>query len=205
MRLIVGFGNPGEKYLNNRQNIGFKVLDILGNNENIEIKIKKKKSFIGRGEICNIETVLLKPQTFVNLIGEAVLYIASFIRIGVRDIICVLGDTTLSFGELRVDYVSSTFDHPGCKSIAKALKSDKFAKVRIGIGMPPEGENLEEYLQKDFTTEENIILIDVLNTAEDVIRMLLTHDVEAVQDKYNPEGAPKVKKRNLDKFHLRYS
>ncbi len=203
MKLIVGFGNPGEKYLNNRQNIGFKVLDILANNENIEIKIKKKKSFIGRGVISNTDIVLLKPQTFVNLIGEAVLYIASFVRINVRDIICVLGDTSLDFGELRVDYFISSLNHPGIKSIAKALKSDKFAKVRIGIGMPAKGKDLEKYLQKDFTDEENIILIDVLNRAEDVIRMLITHKIEDVQNKYNPDGAPKIIKRKVKKIRIR--
>ena len=203
MKLIVGFGNPGEKYLNNRQNIGFKVLDILANNENIEIKIKKKKSFIGRGVISNTDIVLLKPQTFVNLIGEAVLYIASFVRINVRDIICVLGDTSLDFGELRVDYFISSLNHPGIKSISKALKSDKFAKVRIGIGMPAKGKDLEKYLQKDFTDEENIILIDVLNRAEDVIRMLITHKIEDVQNKHNPEGAPKIVKRKVKKIRIR--
>jgi PTH1 family peptidyl-tRNA hydrolase len=81
LKLIVGFGNPGEKFANNRQNIGFKVIDIIGNNENIDVRIKKKKSVIGRGKIKGTDVVLLKPQTFVNLIGESVLYIASFLRI----------------------------------------------------------------------------------------------------------------------------
>ena len=203
MKLIVGFGNPGERYLNNRQNIGFKVLDILANNENIDIKIKKKKSFIGRGKVGDTEIVLLKPQTFVNLIGEAVLYIASFVRINVKDIICVLGDISLSFGDLRVDYIMSSLNHPGIKSMAKALKSDKFAKVRIGIGMPTGKMDMDAYLLKDFTDEENIILIDVLNRAEDVIRMLIMHDIEKVQNKYNPEGAPKITKRKVKAVRVR--
>lgn len=197
MKLIVGFGNPGEQYLNNRQNIGFKVVEILGNNENIDIKVKKKKSLIGRGTIEDIEVVLLKPQTFVDLIGESVLYIASFIRITVNDIICVLGDHNLPFGELRVDYLLSSLNNPGVKSMARALKSDKFAKVRIGIGSPPRNEALEDYLYKDFTEEENLFLIDVLNKTEDAIKMLLNHPIEAVQNKYNPEGAPKIKKRKV--------
>lgn len=197
MKLIVGFGNPGEQHLNNRLNIGFKVVEILGNNENIEIKIKKKKSLIGRGVIDNNDVVLLKPQTFVELIGESVLYIASFIRITVNDIICVLGDHNLEFGELRVDYLLSSLNNAGINSIAKALKSDKFAKVRIGIGAPSKGESLENYLYKDFTEEENLILIDVLNQTEEAIRMLLTHSIEDVQNKYNPEGAPKIKKRKI--------
>lgn len=203
MKLIVGFGNPGDRFLNNRQNIGFKVIDILGNNENIEVKIKKKKSVIGRGKIRDTDVVLLKPQTFVNLIGESVLYIASFLRINVRDIICVVEDTSLRVGELRVDYLLSSLTHPGVLSMAKALKSDRFAKVRVGVGTPPAGMSLEEYLLQDFTESENLILIDVLNKAEKVVKMLITQSIEEVQNKFNPEGAPKIEKRKIRKMRVR--
>ncbi len=203
MKLIVGFGNPGERYNNNRQNIGFKVVDILGNNANIEIKVKKKKSIIGRGKIEKTEVVLLKPQTFVNIIGESVLYIASFLRINVKDIICVLEDTSLDIGELRVDHVSSKIKHAGIESMTKALKSDRYAKVRVGVGMPAGKAKLEEYLLQDFTDDENLILIDVLNKAEAAVRMLLTHTIEDVQNKYNPEGAVKFEKRKVRKIRIR--
>ena len=203
MKLIVGFGNPGDKFINNRQNIGFKVVDIIGNNENIEVKIKKKKSLIGRGEIVGSEVVLLKPQTFVNLIGESVLYIASFLRINVRDIVCILEDSQLPVGELRVDYVLSDLKHEGVDSMIRALKSDRFAKVRVGVGIPPEGVPLDTYLLDDFTDEENLILIDVLNKAEEVVKMLITRSVEEVQDKYNPGGAPKIEKRRVKKVLIR--
>jgi PTH1 family peptidyl-tRNA hydrolase len=203
LKLIVGFGNPGEKFINNRQNIGFKVIDIISNNENIEVKIKKKKSIIGRGIIAGSEVVLLKPQTFVNLIGESVLYIASFLRINVRDIMCILEDPQLLVGDLRVDYVLSDIKHEGVASMARALKSDRFAKVRVGVGIPPEGMQLDAYLLDDFTDEENLILIDVLNKAEEIVKMLITHSVEDVQDKYNPEGAPKIERRKVKKVIIR--
>ena len=203
MKLIVGFGNPGEKFFNNRQNIGFKVVDILGNNENIEVKIKKKKSVIGRGKIRDTDVVLLKPQTFVNLIGESVLYIASFLRINVRDIICVVEDTDLSIGELRVDYLMSSMRHAGIESMTRALKSDRFAKVRVGVGSPPSGTSMEGYLLQDFTDEENLILIDVLNKAEKVVKMLVNQSIEEVQNKYNPEGAVKLEKRKIRKMRVR--
>ncbi len=203
MKLIVGFGNPGEKFFNNRQNIGFKVVDILGNNENIEVKIKKKKSVIGRGKIRDTDVVLLKPQTFVNLIGESVLYIASFLRINVRDIICVVEDTELSIGELRVDYLMSSMRHAGIESMTRALKSDRFAKVRVGVGSPPDGTSMESYLLQDFTDEENLILIDVLNKAEKVVKMLVNQSIEEVQNKYNPEGAVKLEKRKIRKIRVR--
>ncbi|MDY6967811.1 MAG: aminoacyl-tRNA hydrolase [Spirochaetota bacterium] len=204
MKLIIGCGNPGEKHSNNRQNIGFKVIDILGNNENIEVKTRKKKSLIGRGSIGKEKVVLLKPQTFVNLIGEAVLYIASFVRADVSDIICIFEDPSLPLGEMRVDYMLSTFNHAAISSITKALKSDRFAKVRVGVGEAPSGMSLEKYLLKDFTDEENLILIDILNKTEEVVRMLLTHKVEDVQDKYNPEGAPKIVKRQIKKLYIQH-
>ncbi len=202
MKLIVGFGNPGEKFANNRQNIGFKVIDIIGNNENIEVKIKKKKSLMGRGKILDTDVVLLKPQTFVNLIGESVLYIASFLRINVSDIICIVEDSTLELGEMRVDYIMSSIEHEGVKSMIRALKSDRFAKIRVGIGTQPDGVTMESYLLQDFTTEENLILIDVLNKTEKVAKMLITSSIEEVQDQYNPEGAVRIKKRKVKKVHI---
>lgn len=197
MKLIVGFGNPGDKHQNNRQNIGFKVVEILGNNANIDVRIKKKKSIIGRGKIKGEDVVLLKPQTFVNLIGESVLYIASFLRIDVSDIICVYEDSSLELGDLRVDYLLSKTEHEGVLSMNRVLKSEKFAKVRIGVGSPEKGEKMKKYLLKDFTDDEKLILIDVLNKAEQAVMSLLEMDVEDVQNKYNPEGAPKIVKRRV--------
>ncbi len=202
MKLIVGFGNPGERFANNRQNIGFKVIDILANNENIDVRVKKKKSIIGRGKISKQDVVLLKPQTFVNLIGESVLYIASFLRINVKDIFCIVEDSSLDLGELRVDYIHSDLSHAGVDSMAVALKSDKFAKVRVGVGGCPEGMSMEDYLLQDFTFEENLLLIDVLNKAEKAVKMLVTNRIEEVQEKYNPEGAPKIKKRQVKAIHI---
>ena len=202
MKLIVGFGNPGEKFANNRQNIGFKVIDILGNNENIDVRVKKKKSLIGRGSILDREVILLKPQTFVNLIGESVLYIASFLRINVQDIICIVEDSSLELGEMRVDYMLSKLEHAGVDSMIKALKSDKFTKIRVGIGTPKKNETMEKHLLMDFTPTENLILIDVLNKTEQVARMLITEPIEEVQNKFNPEGAPKIEKRQIRQIHI---
>lgn len=198
MKLIVGFGNPGDRYANNRQNIGFKVIDIIANDENIDVRIKKKKSLIGRGKFDGQDVVLLKPQTFVNLIGESVLYIASFLRVNVKDVICIVEDPSLELGEIRVDYVLSRLNHEGIKSMEEVLKSDRFAKVRVGVAdkaVPV--ENKEDFLLQDFTEEENLILIDVLSKTEEAVRMLMNHSIEEVQDKYNPEGAVKIKKRTV--------
>jgi PTH1 family peptidyl-tRNA hydrolase len=164
---------------------------------NIDVRIKKKKSIIGRGKMLGEEVVLLKPQTFVGLIGESVLYIASFLRINVKEIICIVEDSSLDLGEMRVDYRYSSLNHLGVESMIRNLKSDRFAKIRVGIGHKPDDMTMEKFLLQDFTIDENLILIDVLNKTEEVVRMLINNPIEEVQDKYNPEGAPRIKKRQI--------
>jgi len=101
-----------------------------------------------------------------------------------------------------VDYIHSDLGHAGVDSMAVALKSDKFAKVRVGVGACPEGMSMDDYLLQDFTFEENLLLIDVLNKTEQAVRMLVTDRIEDVQEKYNPEGAPKIKKRQVKAIHI---
>src|SRR4030067_573566 len=162
----------------------------------------RKKTIVGRGKFLGPDVVLLKPQTFVNLIGESVVYIASFLRINVRNIICIVEDFSLALGEMRVDYLFSSINHLGIESMTTALKSERFAKIRVGIGSPPPGVTMESYLLQDFTDDENMILIDVLNKTEKVVSMLITHAIEEVQDKYNPEGSVKIKKRKVKAVYI---
>jgi peptidyl-tRNA hydrolase len=86
--------------------------------------------------------------------------------------------------------------------MTRALKSERFAKIRVGIGTPPKGVTMEEYLLQDFTDDENLILIDVLNKTEKVVNLLITQSIEEVQDKCNPEGAVKIKKRKVKAIHI---
>ncbi|HMW59904.1 MAG TPA: aminoacyl-tRNA hydrolase, partial [Leptospiraceae bacterium] len=133
MKLIIGLGNPGEKFQNNRSNIGFKILDVLANNNNIEIRTKKKKSLIGRGEFDGEDIVLLKPQTFTDLAGEAALYIASFLKIKPPDIVVIMDDFGLPLGKLVVEKGGNDYSHPAIKNLAIALKSPEFIRLRVGI------------------------------------------------------------------------
>ena len=192
MKLIIGLGNPGDRYMNNRRNIGFKIVDVLANNTNIQIKTKKKKSLLGTGEFERHEIVLLKPQTFMDLSGEAVLYIASFLRIPVSNIIVIHDDYSLPYGEVQVARGPSHIEHIGLSSIEKGLKSDKFIRIRVGIapdGKPFDQEKfsvseIRKYLEKDFTLEENLHIIEVINDSEAALRSILTQDIEDVLSKY---------------------
>jgi len=197
MKLIIGLGNPGDRYMNNRKNIGFKIVDVLANNTNIHIKTKKKKSLLGTGEFERHEIVLLKPQTFMDLSGEAVLYIASFLRIPVNHIIVIHDDYSLGYGEVQVACGPSNIEHIGVDSISRALKSEKFIRIRVGIA-PVEGFDEEtpkklitKHLDADFSLDENMRIIEVINDAEAALRSILTQDIEDVLSRYKLGAAGK--------------
>ncbi|MDX1961075.1 MAG: aminoacyl-tRNA hydrolase [Leptospiraceae bacterium] len=185
MKLIVGLGNPGDKYHNNRANIGFKILDVLANNIGIEIKTKKKKSLIGRGEFEGDEVVLLKPQTFSDLSGESVLYIASFLKIKVHDIVVIHEDIDLDLGQIVVERGGDTKNNLGIASIANSLRSTQFIRIRIGVRNKTIGKKTREvFLKEDFFPMENLELIDIINDAEAAIRSIGLGDIDEVIEKY---------------------
>lgn len=186
MKLVIGLGNPGEKYQNRRSNIGFKILDIIANNNNIDIRTKKKKSLIGRGHIEEEEIVLLKPQTYSDLAGEAALYIASFLRIRPKDIIVIMDDIMLPLGKIVVNQGGTDSVHPGIKNLAEALKSYDFIRVRVGVaGDRASRTPKEEYLNNEFEPSESFRLINIINDAESAIREIAhTKDIRDVMEKF---------------------
>ena len=189
LKLVIGLGNPGDRYMNNRKNIGFKVVDVLANNTGIQIKTKKKKSLLGQGDFEGHDIVLLKPQTFMDLSGEAVLYIASFLRVQVANIIVVHDDITMKYGEVVVAQGPPEIPNIGVESIARGLKSDKFVRIRMGVGpvkirgkeiATPKENEIKAFMLSDFTLEENIKIIEVINDAEAALRSILTQDIKDV-------------------------
>jgi len=186
MKLVIGLGNPGEKYANRRSNIGFKILDIIANNNNIDIRTKKKKSLIGRGLIEEEEIVLLKPQTYSDLAGEAALYIASFLRIRPRDIIVIMDDISLILGKIVVNQGGHDYNHSGIQNLAMALKSPEFIRVRVGVaGDKADKIEHEKYLSQEFEPSENFRLINIINDAESAIREIAhSRDIRDVMEKF---------------------
>ena len=182
----MGVGNPGEKYIACRSNIGFKILDVLASNNNIEIKTKKKKSLVGHGYFEGKEVLLLKPQTFANICGEAALYIASFLRIHPMNIIVILEDFSLPLGRLVIEQNGSDDIHPAIPSLRQALKSGDFIRIRVGIrGVNADIINREEYAKQEFEPMENLQLINIINDTETAIRSIVHGDIQEVIEKYS--------------------
>ncbi len=185
IKLIVGVGNPGDHNAMHRSNIGFKVLDVLANNNNIEIRTKKKKALIGQGSFEGRDVILLKPQTFANLSGEAALYIASFLRIHPRNIIAIMDDFTLPLGRVVVEQNGDDDIHPSIPNLRSALKSSEFVRVRIGIkGMDAENRDRTEYVNEDFDPLESMQLINIINDTETAIRSIVHGAVQETVEKY---------------------
>lgn len=185
MKLVVGLGNPGDNYERTRHNLGFMVLDRLGAKHNTTVDTKKKKSVIGRIRVGKERVMLLKPQTFVNLSGEAVLYMASFLRILPDSIVVVCDDVNLPLGQIRIRKYGSSGGHNGIKSLIQFLKSDNFPRIRIGVGQPRNGQRLEDFVLGKFTLEELEVVDAAIERACDAIEMIVLGEVDQAMNTFN--------------------
>ncbi|MDD2870665.1 MAG: aminoacyl-tRNA hydrolase [Candidatus Gracilibacteria bacterium] len=135
MKLIVGLGNPGDKYKNTRHNLGFLFLDYIKTNNNFEeFKLENKfKGEISNGDINGEKIILLKPQTFMNLSGESIRKTVDFYKINLEDLVIIYDDFSLDFGKIRYRDKGSAGGHNGVKDIIKHF-GEKFNRIKVGIG-----------------------------------------------------------------------
>lgn len=185
MKLVMGLGNPGEQYQNHRHNVGYMMLDRLSKRLGVELDIKKKKTVFGRAKHAKIEYLLLKPLTFMNLSGEAALYMASFMKISVEDIIVIYDDMNLPIGTFKVTIGGSSGGHNGIKSIAESLKNDGFTRVRVGIGRPRNGEEISDFVLSPFTKDERKKIKDISEDIVEAARMALFESPTLSMNKFN--------------------
>ncbi len=135
MKIIVGLGNPGEKYTDTRHNIGFMVVDKLAQELGIgKIDGWQKRKTLTSETITFADVVLVKPQTFVNSSGGAVLRVIEFYKVNVEDVWVIHDDLDLPMGKIRIRVGGGTAGHNGVESIIASIKSDKFVRFRLGIG-----------------------------------------------------------------------
>jgi PTH1 family peptidyl-tRNA hydrolase len=136
VKLILGLGNPGRGYHWTRHNVGFLLLDGLAKAHGIEVTRRGMKSYYGRGRIGTQEVILAKPQTFMNLSGEAARRLLQFFKIPPENLVVLHDDLDLPWGRLRIRVRGSHGGHKGIQSIIEALADDGFIRFKIGIGRP---------------------------------------------------------------------
>ncbi|MBQ6890715.1 MAG: aminoacyl-tRNA hydrolase [Oscillospiraceae bacterium] len=184
--LIVGLGNPGREYERSRHNCGFRAIDILADKLGCKIDKLKFQGLYTQVNYGGIKLFLLKPMTFMNLSGRAVLQLSSFFRIPPQRIIVLFDDISLAPGRLRVRGDGSAGGHNGIKSIIGELGSQDFPRVKIGVGAKPNPEyDLADWVLSGFTAQEEKALGPALERAADAALCIIDKGTMEAANRYN--------------------
>lgn len=161
--LIVGLGNPGEKYKNTRHNVGFKAVDFFANQHSLIFRESMRfHGSLAQGCIQDKQVILLKPMTFMNVSGESIKNCVEYFSIAQEKILIVCDDVTIALGKMRMRMKGSSGGHNGLKSVSLHLTTEGFARLRIGVDFPPLEEDLSDYVLGNFTKEQQKILEELL-------------------------------------------
>lgn len=181
MRLILCCGNVGEKYCMNRHNAGFMVADYLAYKEGFEFKLEQKlKCYIAKFK----DILVVKPTTFMNLSGEALSLVMNYYKVSPEDILVVYDDLSINLGTIRFKASGSDGGHNGVKSIIQHLKSNKFDRLKFGIGPQPNIPS-EKFVLGDFSSQQQPELKESLVRAVEAIQFYLVNGIEKTQNHYN--------------------
>jgi len=182
---VVGLGNPGNKYRGTRHNVGFDTIDCLAQRNNTKITKIKFKSLYGEAQIGSHKVLLIKPQTYMNRSGEAVLDVYNFYKLPVENFIVIVDDVDISFSSLRIRAKGSAGSHNGMKSIIYLLQNDNFPRVKIGIGKPSEEQDLADFVLSGFNKEKRTIIDETIEKAAMAVEKIITDGINAAMNEYN--------------------
>jgi len=186
MKLLLCLGNPGNKYDKTRHNTGFMFADLLADKLGCSFSVESKfKAHIAKG-VYNDEAIwIVKPQTFMNLSGEALGALKSFYKIDMKDLFLVYDDIALNIGTIRFKSKGSDGGHNGVKSITKHAGTPEFNRLKIGIGPQPPYMKSEDYVLQNFSSDEMTTLKETLAKSVEAFLYFCDTDIYKVQNKYN--------------------
>ena len=196
MYLIVGLGNPESDYSKTRHNMGFNVINKISEKYGIEVNKSKFKGLVGNGIIEGEKVVLLKPQTFMNLSGESVIEAINFYKIREEELIIIYDDIDIDPGNIRIRKNGSAGTHNGMKSIIEHIKTEKFIRVRVGIGKPKEHIDMISHVIGHIPEEELQILDKGTNIAKDAVIEILKNGVDSSMNRYNKKAIENTNQDN---------
>lgn len=186
MRIIVGLGNPGDKYARTRHNVGFDVVGILAEKENIPVKKIKCHALVGEGVIDGEKVVLALPQTYMNLSGQAVVDLMNWYKVSPEDVLIIVDDIDLPMGQVRIRPHGGAGTHNGLRNIVYLTGSDRFPRIRVGVGQKPEGWDLADWVLSKYQTEEDRkVMFDAYLYAADAARAVVTKGVDKAMNLFN--------------------
>jgi len=182
-QLVVGLGNPGPQYAKTRHNIGFMVADLLAVRLGAPFKVHKRSGAeIVTGRLGNRSVVVAKPRTFMNESGRHVGPLAKFYSVSPADVIVIHDELDIDFGKIRLKLGGGEGGHNGLRSIANALGTKDFQRVRIGIGRPPGRKDPAAFVLENFTAAERAEVATICELAADATELLLKAGLEPAQN-----------------------
>src|SRR6201988_4358049 len=182
--LVVGLGNPGPRYATTRHNLGFLVADILSDRIGSGFKVHKKSGAeVATGHLGGRSIVLAKPRCFMNESGRQVGPLAKFYSVAPADIILIHDDLDLDFGRIRLKIGGGEGGHNGLRSVAAALGTKDFQRVRIGIGRPPGRKDPAAFVLENFTAAERAEVPTICEQAADATELLIELGLEPAQNR----------------------
>lgn len=185
MKVIVGLGNPGMEYVGTRHNVGFETIDRLADGYSIDVTQQKHKGSVGQGMIAGQKVLLVKPMTYMNNSGECVSAVVNFYKLSPEDVIVIYDDINLDVGQLRLRERGSAGGHNGMKSIIAHLKSEEFMRIRIGVGMKREGQNLVNHVLGKFPKEQQEMIAEGMDDAAKAVELILSDSITKAMNTYN--------------------
>ena len=185
IHLVVGLGNPGEKYSGTRHNIGFQCLDIVLKRMGSPMPLAKFEGQLAKGSLGSVPVMLLWPLTFMNLSGRSVRQVVSFYKIPTNQIMVVCDDLALPIGKLRIRKRGSSGGQKGLGDILQSLGTEEIARLRIGINPPPPGWDAADYVLGRFKADERETINEALEKAANAIADWTTKGVEFCMNQYN--------------------
>ena len=177
--LVVGLGNPGDKYFYTRHNAGFLAMDYISQKCGAAVNRSKFKALVGEATIAGKRVLLMKPQTFMNLSGDAVIEAANFYKIPVENIIVLSDDVNLDVGRMRVRKSGSDGGQKGLRSIITRMGSDNFPRIRFGVGKKPHPDyDMADWVLGNLSEEDKKAIFDCFVTGYEGLEKLLSGDVD---------------------------
>ena len=190
MKAIVGLGNPGREYAGTRHNIGFDVVDEVARRWNVQLR--PWKSVADVVVVGSRGAVLVEPQMFMNLSGDAVSRLSAFHKLTPQDVLVVVDEVQLPVGRLRARRSGSAGGHNGLKSVIQHLGTE-FPRLRIGIGRGDPTWNLADHVLSRFARDERDIVADAVNRAADAVELFVEDGLDAVMSRFNAESGASEK------------
>ncbi len=195
--LVVGLGNPGKKYENTRHNTGFRVMDALCAKHSVRCDRARFKALTGEAMLGGHRALLVKPQTYMNLSGEAVRAAADFYKIPPEHILVIFDDISLPVGTLRIRPKGSAGGQNGVKNIIAELGSEAFPRIKVGIGAKPHPDyDLADWVLSGIREEEKPAMDDAVSRAVCAVSELIANGVPAATQKYNGKTAQPQNDKN---------